>query len=217
MITVIIGGSGSGKSVIIKHIMGLFKADRGEVRVFGTDITPLGRNEMIPIRMRFGMLFQHAALLDSLNIFENIAFPLRERTKLSRKEIKERVEEICERVAITEMMYRSTGEISEGQKKRVGLARAIITKPEVLIYDEPTTGQDPIRTRQVDDMIVEAQEMFKITTIVISHDMASTFRVAHRIAMLNEGKILAYGTPNDLMSSADPQVHHFIFAGSGEE
>lgn len=217
MITVIIGGSGSGKSVIIKHIMGLFKADKGEVRVFGTDITPLDRNELIPIRMRFGMLFQHAALLDSLTVFENIAFPLRERTKLKRKAIKERVEEVCERVAIKELMHRNPGEISEGQKKRVGLARAIITKPEVLIYDEPTTGQDPIRTKQVDEMIVEAQEMFQITSIVISHDMASTFRVAHRIAMLHEGKILAYGTPNDLMSSADERVHHFIFAGSGEE
>jgi ABC-type transporter Mla maintaining outer membrane lipid asymmetry ATPase subunit MlaF len=213
-ITVLIGGSGSGKSVIIKHIMGLFKADKGEVRVFGQDITPLGIDDLNEVRRRFGMLFQHAALLDWLTVSGNVAFPLEERTKLSKKEIHDQVLDILERLHIADIKDRLPGEISEGQKKRVGLARAIIMKPEIMIYDEPTTGQDPIRTREVDDMIVETQEQFDITSIVISHDMASTFRIAHTIALVNSGVIAAYGSPPEIRSSADPYVQHFIHAGS---
>lgn len=215
-ITVLIGGSGSGKSVIVKHIMGLFKADAGEVLVFGRDITPMSNMQLLDVRRRFGMLFQHAALLDSLSVYDNVAFPLVERTKTPRKEVKRRVGEILERLHITEIMHRNPGQISEGQKKRVGLARAIIMKPEVMIYDEPTTGQDPIRTRQVDDMIVEAQNEFDITSIVISHDMASTFRVAHRIALLHLGQICAYGTPEEVKASTNEHVQHFIYAGAVE-
>ncbi len=215
-ITVLIGGSGSGKSVIVKHIMGLFKPDEGEIFVFGKDITKASFLEMEEIRGRFGMLFQHAALLDWMSVARNIAFPLEERTKTPKKEVKERVEEICERLHITDIMDHLPGEISEGQKKRVGLARAIIMKPEIMIYDEPTTGQDPIRTRQVDDMIQEAQEQFDITSIVISHDMASTFRIAHMIALLNRGRISAYGTPEQVRASTDEYVQHFIYAGQVE-
>jgi phospholipid/cholesterol/gamma-HCH transport system ATP-binding protein len=214
--TVLIGASGSGKSVIIRHIMGLFKPDAGEIRVFGKDIVPMNDVEMNDTRKHFGLLFQHAALLDWLTVYENVAFPLRERGEASKKEIKERVTEILERLNITDIAQRMPGEISEGQKKRVGLARAIVMKPEIMIYDEPTTGQDPLRTRDIDNMIVEAQEKFDITSIVISHDMASTFRIAHMIAMLYHGEIAAYGTPAEVLASTNEHVQHFIHAGSVE-
>ncbi|HEU0035271.1 MAG TPA: ATP-binding cassette domain-containing protein [Kofleriaceae bacterium] len=215
-ITVLIGASGSGKSVIIKHIMGLFKPTSGEIRVFGQNIVPMNDRELNDVRTHFGLLFQHAALLDWLPVSGNVAFPLVERTKLGKKEIKERVAEILERLSIADIANRMPGEISEGQKKRVGLARAIIMKPDVMIYDEPTTGQDPLRTRDVDNMIVETQENFNITSIVISHDMASTFRIAHMIALLHKGEIAAYGTPTEVRASQDPNVQHFIHAGSVE-
>jgi ABC-type transporter Mla maintaining outer membrane lipid asymmetry ATPase subunit MlaF len=169
--------------------------------------------ELDTIRGRIGMLFQHAALLDWLTVAENVAFPVKERTKTPKKQIREMVDEILERLHIQDIRSSLPGEISEGQKKRVGLARAIIMKPEIMIYDEPTTGQDPIRTRQVDDMIQEAQEQFDITSIVISHDMASTFRIAHMIALLNQGEIAAYGTPQLVRASPSEYVQHFIYAG----
>jgi len=215
-ITVLIGASGSGKSVIIKHIMGLFRPDSGEVRVFGKDISRANAVELAEARSHFGMLFQHAALLDWLTVYGNVEFPLIERTNTPKKEVKERVEEILERLHIADIRDHLPGAISEGQKKRVGLARAIIMKPEVMIYDEPTTGQDPIRTRQVDDMIQEAQEAFDITSIVISHDMASTFRIAHMIALLHQGEIAAYGTPEEVRASTNEHVQHFIYAGEVE-
>ena len=215
-ITVLIGASGSGKSVIIKHVMGLFKPDGGEIRVFGQDIVGIDEIELNRVRARIGLLFQHAALLDWLSVFGNVAFPLEERTDAARKEVVERVEEILEKLHIADIKDRMPGEISEGQKKRVGLARAIVMRPEIMIYDEPTTGQDPIRTRGIDDMIQETQEQFDITSIVISHDMASTFRIAHMIALLNRGEIAAYGTPAQVRASRDDHVQHFIHAGSVE-
>jgi len=215
-ITVLIGASGSGKSVIVRHIMGLFKPDSGEIRVFGQDIAEFKDEEMVAIRRHFGMVFQHAALLDWLTVAENVAFPLREREKLPRPEIRERVAETLERLHIADIADKLPGTISSGQQKRTALARAIITHPEVMIYDEPTTGQDPIRTRQVDDMIVEAQEQFDITSIVISHDMASTFRIGHVIALLHQGKIAAYGDPEAVRATDNDYVQHFIYAGSVE-
>lgn len=212
--TVLIGASGSGKSVIIKHIMGLFKPTSGQIKVFGKDIVPLGDDELNAVRSRFGLVFQHAALLDWLSVYDNVEFPLKERNAGSRQEIKERVLEILERLKITDIMHRMPGEISEGQKKRVGLARAIVMKPEILIYDEPTTGQDPLRTRDIDNMIEETQQKFDITSIVISHDMASTFRIAHMIAMLHHGEIAAYGTPAEVRASTRKEVQHFIHAGT---
>jgi ABC-type transporter Mla maintaining outer membrane lipid asymmetry ATPase subunit MlaF len=212
--TVLIGASGSGKSVIIKHIMGLFKPTSGEIRVFGDNIVPMNDLELNEVRKHFGLLFQHAALLDWLTVAENVAFPIRERTDDSRVEIKRRVDEILERLKLTDIANRMPGAISEGQKKRVGLARAIVMKPEIMIYDEPTTGQDPLRTRDIDDMIVEAAKQFEITSIVISHDMASTFRIADMIAMLYQGEIAAYGTPAQVRASTNPRVQHFIHAGA---
>jgi ABC-type transporter Mla maintaining outer membrane lipid asymmetry ATPase subunit MlaF len=213
-ITVLIGASGSGKSVIIKHILGLFKPEAGQIRVFGEDIVPMDVHELQRIRTRVGLLFQHAALLDWLTVAGNVAFPLVEHARASRKEVRDRVMEILERLHIAELADRMPGEISVGQKKRVGLARAIVMKPDIMIYDEPTTGQDPIRTRDIDDMIQETQELFDITSIVISHDMASTFRIAHRIALLHYGRIAAYGTPAEVRASPDEHVQHFIHAGS---
>jgi ABC-type transporter Mla maintaining outer membrane lipid asymmetry ATPase subunit MlaF len=172
--------------------------------------------ELNDIRTHFGLLFQHAALLDWLTVYENVAFPLRERRQTSREEIRQRVDEILERLSIADIRHRMPGEISEGQKKRVGLARAIVMKPDIMIYDEPTTGQDPIRTRDIDDMIQQTQEQFDITSIVISHDMSSTFRIAHMIALLNKGEIAAYGTPAEVRASPDPHVQHFIHAGAVE-
>ena len=212
--TVLIGASGSGKSVIIKHIMGLFKPTSGQIKVFGKDIVPMNDIELNEVRSHFGLLFQHAALLDWLSVEDNVAFPLRERTKLPAGEIRQRVTEILERLNLADIRRRMPAEISEGQKKRVGLARAIVMKPEIMIYDEPTTGQDPLRTRDVDDMIERTQREFEITSIVISHDMASTFRIAHMIAMLYEGEIAAYGTPAQVRASKNEHVQHFIHAGS---
>ncbi len=215
--TVLIGASGSGKSVIIKHIMGLFKPDKGKILVFGKDIVPMNDLELNDVRTHFGLLFQHAALLDWLSVQDNIAFPLRERGNgTPRGEIRDRVGEILERLKLTDIAQRMPGEISEGQKKRVGLARAIVMKPEIMIYDEPTTGQDPLRTRDIDNMIQETQQQFDITSIVISHDMASTFRIAHMIAMLYQGEIAAYGTPAEVMASQNEHVQHFIHAGAVE-
>jgi phospholipid/cholesterol/gamma-HCH transport system ATP-binding protein len=212
--TVIIGASGSGKSVIIKHIMGLFKPERGQIRVFGEDIVPMKDRELNEVRKHFGLLFQNAALLDWLSVYENVAFPLRERADLPRGELRDRVIDILERLNINDISHRMPGEISAGQRKRVGLARAIVMKPDIMIYDEPTTGQDPLRTRDIDDMIQQTQERFDITSIVISHDMASTFRIAHMIAMLYQGRIVAYGPPAELRASRDPHVQRFIHAGS---
>ena len=213
--TVIIGASGSGKSVIIKHIMGLFKPTSGEIKVFGQNIVPMKDLELNEVRKHFGLLFQNAALLDWLTVAENVAFPIRERGgHVAAGEIKDRVDDILERLNIADIRDRMPGDISNGQRKRVGLARAIVMKPEIMIYDEPTTGQDPLRTRDIDDMIQQTQERFDITSIVISHDMASTFRIAHMIAMLYQGHIVAYGTPAELRASKDKHVQQFIHAGS---
>jgi phospholipid/cholesterol/gamma-HCH transport system ATP-binding protein len=178
---------------------------------------PMSPVELQKVRTRVGLVFQHAALLDWLSVEENVAFPLVEHHDLSKSEIKDRVDDILGRLHIADIAHRMPGEISAGQKKRVGLARAIITRPEIMIYDEPTTGQDPIRTREVDDMIQETQEQFEITSIVISHDMASTFRIAHRIALLHHGRIAVYGTPAEVRASPDEHVQHFIHAGAVEK
>ena len=214
-ISVIIGGSGSGKSVIMKHIIGLFQPDKGTVKVFDQDLAKLDSMAMLRMRERFGMLFQGAALLDSMTAAQNIAFPLVER-KVSKADVKTKVGEILEKLSLTDIRDKFPNEVSNGQRKRVGLARAIVTQPEIMIYDEPTTGQDPVMTRYVDDMIVEAQELFDITAIVVSHDMASAFRVGHQIAFLHNGEIRACGPPDVVSANPDPWVRRFIFAGTPE-
>ncbi len=214
-ITVIIGGSGSGKSVIMKHIIGLFQPTEGRVEVFGQDLSRLNGKEMLKLRARFGMLFQGAALIDAMTVRQNVAFPLVERG-LERAEVDARVQEILAQLQVEGIASAFPNQISNGQKKRVGLARAIVTQPQIMIYDEPTTGQDPIMIRYVDSMIAEAQEMFDITSLVVSHDMQSAFRIGHRIAMLHEGEIRAFGSPAEVAASSDPWVRRFIYAGTEE-
>lgn len=213
-ITVVIGGSGSGKSVLIKHIIGLLKPSSGQVEVFGQELTRISAEGLRSIQARIGMLFQGAALFDSMNVWENIAFPLLEGRRRKRKDVKDQVESIAERLKVQEILYRAPSDISGGQRKRVGLARALITEPDIMIYDEPTTGQDPIMMKRVDDMIVETAANFDITSVVISHDMVSTFRIADKIIMVYKGHLAAAGSPDALRASDDPEVQRFIFAGS---
>ena len=216
-ITVIIGGSGSGKSVLVKHIMGLFRPDGGEVWVFDKNLSTLGSGALERVRGRIGLLFQGAALFDSMTVAENIAFPLRERRRgprLKRREVREAVEEVAVKLKVPDLLRRYPDAISNGERKRVGLARAIVTRPDIVIYDEPTTGQDPVMMKRVDDMVVEAAAEFDITTIVISHDMSSTFRIADQIAMVHKGTMRAVGSPDHLRATADERVRSFIFAGA---
>lgn len=212
-ITVVIGGSGSGKSVLIKHISGLFKPDQGKVFVLGKCLNDLSGGELRDLQSRVGLLFQGAALFDSMTIFENLAFPLVEGRRMNAKSVKPMVEAVAERLKIQDILKRFPAEVSNGERKRVGLGRALITQPEIMIYDEPTTGQDPVMMQRVDDMIVETQAMFPITSIVISHDMASTFRIADKIAMIDKGNLALAGTPDEFRASQDPRVQRFIHAG----
>ena len=211
-ITVLIGASGEGKSVLMKHLLGLMEPDSGSVEVLGRDLSTLSERQLRELRTEIGMLFQHAALFDSMNVEENVAFPLIERQLASRDEAMERVEEILEKLDIADLRKRNPSEISSGQQKRVSLARALITEPKLIIYDEPTTGQDPMMTRQVEDMIREVQERFDVTSLVISHDMSLTFRIADHVAMLSKGEIIAEGPPASLLESDNDDVQHFIFA-----
>lgn len=213
-ITTIIGGSGSGKSVLVKHIIGLLKPDSGQVLFEGQDIVPMGARELRDIRRNFGMLFQHSALFDSMTVEENIAFPLQEHTRKTPREIRSIVREKLDLLGLHGIEKRSPADLSGGMRKRVGLARAIVLNPKVIIYDEPTTGLDPIMTRAVDGMIRETQEKLSITSVVISHDMASTFRISDRVAMLYQGEIVEYGTPDMILSSEKPMVRDFLSASS---
>ena len=208
-ITVIIGGSGSGKTVLVKHIIGLLRPTSGRILVDGEDIAGMGDVEMARIRMKFGMLFQSAALFDSMNVMDNVAFPLVEHTKLKGREIKAMVKEKLEMLGLFNVEHLFPSELSGGMRKRVGLARAVILNPDIVIYDEPTTGLDPISTQNVDEMILEAQEKFNITSVVISHDMASTFRIADHMAMIYQGTILVQGPPEEFIKTDDPRVLEF--------
>jgi phospholipid/cholesterol/gamma-HCH transport system ATP-binding protein len=199
--------------------MGLLKPDSGSIYVDGKDIVPLSELEMGPMRRKFGMVFQYAALFDSLNVVENIAFPLLERYRLSRDQIMERVRELLNRLDlghISGIEQKFPAELSGGQRKRVGLARALIDRPEVLLYDEPTTGLDPVATKNVDEMILQASRDFGVTSVVISHDMASTFRIGDRISMLHDGRMLVTGTPAELLRTQHAPLREFIdMAGLG--
>ena len=207
---VIIGRSGCGKSVLLKHIIGLIRADSGEVIVDDIHITRLAERELLPVRKKFGMLFQSAALFDSLNVEENIAFVLRRQRQLSEAEIKERVEEVLEMVELPGTQKKKPSELSGGMRKRVGLARAIIYKPEIVLYDEPTTGLDPVVSDSIDQLIIRVRERLKITTVVVTHDTRSMRRVGQRILMMVNGKIYASGTPEEIFSSQDPVIYRFV-------
>lgn len=218
-ITTIIGGSGSGKTVLMKHVLGLFQPTAGRVTVFGEDMAKTDGKALVELRSKFGMLFQSAALFDSMSILENAMFPLIERpgSGFSRREAEERAHDVLKRLKIDDLAHDFPGDISNGQRKRAGLARAMVTNPEILIYDEPTTGLDPVMTSYVNDMIVEAQEEFDIAALIVSHDMASTFRISHRVAMLYRGRILAFGTTEDIRQVTHPRVREFIYAGDEDD
>ena len=213
--TVIIGRSGGGKSVLLKHIIGLIRPDRGQVLIDGVDITKLNDRELNEIRKKFGMLFQEAALFDSMTVGENVAFPLREHTSMKEKEIRETVAERLRSVGLTGVEAKIPSELSGGMRKRVGLARAIAMRPQIVLFDEPTTGLDPVMTEAINRLILDTQKSFNLTCVVISHDIRSIFEIGHRIAMLYEGKIIEYGTPEELRASRNPVIVQFL-AGSIE-
>lgn len=215
-ITVIIGRSGAGKSVLLKHIIGLLKPDRGRVIVEGTDIYALSPKDLTAFRRKFGFLFQGSALFDSLNVFENVAFPLLEHTTYSMKEIEDIVHKKLELVGLKGVDEKMPSELSGGMKKRVGLARAIALEPEIILYDEPTTGLDPIMTSAVDHLILEMQKRLQITSVVISHDIKSTFEIADQVAMINEGKIIEVGPPSEFRRSENPVVKNFLRGEAGK-
>lgn len=207
---VIIGRSGCGKSVLLKHIIGVEKPDKGSVIVDGEDITQLNDRQMKPILMKIGMVFQGGALFDSLTVAENVGFGLIEHLKLPIKEVLMRAEESLAMVELCGIGNLMPSELSGGMKKRVAIARALCMKPEIILYDEPTTGVDPITADAINELIKGLHDKLKTTSIVVTHDMKSAYRVADRIAMLYNGKIIAEGTPTEIENSTHPVVHQFI-------
>jgi len=207
---VIIGRSGCGKSVLLKQIIALAKPDSGEVLIEGQNVCGLNERQLLKVRRKFGMLFQSAALFDSLTVSENISFVLRRERNFSEKEIDEKVEEVLDVVELSGIQDKRPSELSGGMRKRVGLARAIIYKPEIVLYDEPTTGLDPVVSDSIDQLIIRVNERLKVTSIVVTHDTRSMRRVGDRIIMLANGKVYASGKPEDIFASADPIVHRFV-------
>jgi len=209
-ITVIIGRSGGGKSVLLKHIIGLLKPDEGHIFIDGTDIPALRERELNEVRKRFGMLFQGAALFDSMTVGENVGFALREHTGLSDEDIEKSVREKLERVGLSGVEDMMPADLSGGMMKRVGLARAIIMDPEIVLFDEPTTGLDPIMSASIADLVLDTQRSLKTTYVLITHDMPFTYKIADKIAMLHEGKIIASGTTEEMKACDDPVVRQFL-------
>ncbi len=212
---VIIGRSGCGKSVLLKHIIGLMKPERGKIEVFDNDITRMNEEGMQTIRKRFGMLFQGAALFDSLNVAENVGFFLFEHTNMKKNEIMRIVSEKLKLVGLSGVEHLMPSELSGGMKKRVGLARAITASPEIILYDEPTTGLDPILAANINKLIKELQNKLSLTSIVVTHDMTSAYAIADRMAMIYDGKIIEVGTPEEIRNTSNPIVQQFI-TGSAE-
>jgi phospholipid/cholesterol/gamma-HCH transport system ATP-binding protein len=207
---VVIGGSGSGKTVLIKCIIGLMRPDQGEIYVDGLEITSLDEKGMNEVRKKFGMLFQGGALFDSMTVWENVGFGLRKHAQLSDEEIRRIASEKLTLVGLKDVEDLMPAELSGGMKKRVSLARAIAIEPEILLYDEPTTGIDPILADAINDLIVQMREKLNVTSITITHDMINAFRIADRIAMLYQGRIIEVGTPDEIRSSSSPIVRQFI-------
>jgi len=211
-ITTIIGGSGTGKTVLLKHLNALLLPDRGQVLVDGVDITRLRQKGLNRIRNKFGVLFQGAALLDSFNLFDNVAFPLREKTEMSETEIEKKVMERLEQVGLEKWGYKFPAEVSGGMKKRAGLARALVQDPEIVLFDEPTTGLDPLLAKSIHNLIFSSHSRFGFTGVVVSHDIPEVFEISHIIAMLANGVIEEVGTPQDIQKSKNPIVTQFLRA-----
>jgi phospholipid/cholesterol/gamma-HCH transport system ATP-binding protein len=207
---VVIGGSGTGKSVLIKCIIGILNPERGKIYVAGQDIGALKEKDLYQLRKKFGMLFQAGALFDSLKVWENVGFGLLQHTTLSEKEIKKRAIERLNLLGLYKIEDLMPSELSGGMRKRVSLARAITMEPEILLYDEPTTGLDPIRADAINELILEMKGTIKATSITITHDMVSAYKIADRIAMLYQGQIIEVGTPEEIKSSANAIVQQFI-------
>jgi phospholipid/cholesterol/gamma-HCH transport system ATP-binding protein len=212
LITVIIGRSGTGKSVALKLAMGLLPLDSGHIWVDGKDVTSLRRRPLRRLRLHFGMVFQNAALFDSMTVYDNVAFPLREHSReLGEAEVRVRCEDVLGQVGLLYAIDKMPGELSGGMRKRAGLARALVHRPRILLYDEPTTGLDPILTAQVDRLIRDTQDNHpEMTSVVVSHDMRATLRIADHVVMLHDGVVAFRGTPDELMSSPDPVVDQFV-------
>lgn len=207
---VIIGQSGCGKSVLLKHMIGLLKADAGRMQIGGVDVATLKSKELDRLRLRFGMLFQASALFDSMSVGDNVGFNLIEHSAMSEKQIYEKAEESLGLVGLRGIQKLRPSELSGGMKKRVALARAICMRPEILLYDEPTTGLDPITADAINDLIIRFHDELKVTSVVVTHDMVSAYKIATRIAMMYKGKIIIQGTPDEIRHSNDPVVRQFI-------
>jgi phospholipid/cholesterol/gamma-HCH transport system ATP-binding protein len=207
---VIIGRSGGGKSVLLKHIIGLLKPDSGAVLIDDENITPMDERELLRVRSKFGMLFQGAALFDSMTVAENIAFAFRRNRRMPEDEIRRKVAAALDVVELPGTENKKPSQLSGGMRKRVGLARAIIYQPQIVLYDEPTTGLDPVVSDSIDKLILRVRDHFKVTSVVVTHDMRSARRVGQRILMLHDKKIYAAGTPDEIFNSQDPIVRRFI-------
>jgi len=212
-LTTIIGGSGEGKSVLLKHVIGLMQPDRGEVWVDGIEISRLKGRALNDVRKKFAMLFQGAALFDSLTVFENVAFPLREKLRLAEIEVARRVEEKLEQVGLSGMGHKFPAELSGGMKKRVGLARALVMEPEIILFDEPTTGLDPLMANTINDLIVGMHRTFGFTAVMVSHEIPEIFLISDWVAMLKDGKIAAMAPSADFQNTTDPAIREFISVG----
>jgi phospholipid/cholesterol/gamma-HCH transport system ATP-binding protein len=214
---VVIGASGSGKSVMLKHIVGLLKPDGGEVWYDGTRVDTLGNRELDKLREQFGFLFQMGALFDSLSVEQNVAFPVVEHTRKAGAEIRDIVSQKLAMVGLDGTQKKMPAELSGGQRKRVALARAIALGPRVILYDEPTTGLDPIRSDVINELILKLKRELNVTSIVVTHDMNSAFKVADRIVMLHEGKLIIDGPPQTIQRSDEPVVRRFVMGEAGDQ
>ena len=209
-IMVVIGRSGGGKSVLLKHMIGLLRPDAGTVVVDGVDITRLRGRDLDRVRDRYGVVFQGGALFDSMSVYDNVAFPLREKSLLAAAEVRERVEEKLAQVGLTGMEAKNPAEISGGMRKRVAIARALVTEPEIVFFDEPTTGLDPILVNTIHHLIVDLHKRFRFTALMVSHEIPEIFEIADRVAMLHDGQIVEVGPPDAVRASTNPVVQHFI-------
>jgi phospholipid/cholesterol/gamma-HCH transport system ATP-binding protein len=209
-IAVIIGGSGAGKTTLLRILIGLERPTAGSVEISGQDIAKLSDRELNSMRRKFGMVFQYSALLDSMNVLDNVAFPMREHTNLSEKEIKAQVTEKLNSLGLENVEKRYPSQLSGGMRKRVALARALMLEPEVIMYDEPTSGLDPVTSRMVDDMIVETRNKFGVTSVIISHDMVGALQIADEIYLLSKGSIVASGSPQELIRGDNELLHQFL-------